>query len=196
MKGYRVLGAGCWERSHTAFGGSRLFICFILSILVFQTALAYPRGASGIAAPVTVAEVDATILEIRKALSVLPGLEALKKTGDKAATSIGSSPATRAYIILKLDRLFERARPTFRFTPRRVRFDARVLKVGKAERPALEKLIAWGCVARVGPLATGPGATIGLKEFGDAIGFFVARLADLTHTPDPKYSPGMMGGGS
>lgn len=146
------------------------------------------------AGPVTVAEVDATIAEMRRALSSLPGLDSVKPAARRGASA--DSPATRAYIIGQLDRIFEKAKPRFKFTPRKVRFDSKLLVAGKAERAILAKLIGWGCVAKVGPLATGPKETIGLKEFGDAMGFFVARLADLTHTPDPKYSPGMMGGGS
>ena len=158
---------------------------------VLAAILILAAGLTRAAAPVTQKEGDATLAEVEKALSALPGLKHIKPQTRKPSST---KPATRAYIILQMNRIFERAKPSFKFTPRKVRFDPKVLVAG-AERSALEKLIAWGCVAKVGPLATGPKSTIGLKEFGDAMGFFVARISDLSHTPDPKYSPGMMGGG-
>lgn len=175
---------------------------FAALLLVSVAGMASPQGLSGprkqsrpqasAATPVTHLEVNATLTKVEKALNALPGMSAVKplKRPNKAGT------ASRTYIILELDRLFENAKPSFKFTPMKVRFDARALVAGAKDgsMQALRKLVAWGCVAKVGPLATGPGPTIGLRDFGDAIGFFVARISDLSHSPDPKYSPAMGGG--
>jgi hypothetical protein len=44
-------------------------------------------------------------------------------------------------------------------------------------------------------VAVGPNKdTLTIEEFGDALGYFFARLADLTHTPSFEYSPYLGGG--
>jgi hypothetical protein len=144
-----------------------------------------PQAPSG---PVTTAEVNAFFARVEGALATLPGMSGLKPSARKDSPT----PAQREYVIREMGKLFDKVRPNFKFTPRKVQFDANKLVIGKAERPVLEKLIEWGCISRVGVLATGPGPTIDLIEFGDAMGFFVARLSELSHTPDPKFSPGMM----
>jgi hypothetical protein len=147
-----------------------------------------PPKALAFDSPVTTAEVNATFTRVEKAIATLPGMQSFKpsaRQGSKGA-------ATRDYIILEMNKLFDRLQPRFKFTPRKVAFDPKRLVVKPATAKTLHKLIAWGCVARVGPLATGPKPTIGLEQYGDALGLFVNRIADLTHSPDIKFSPGMM----
>jgi hypothetical protein len=50
-------------------------------------------------------------------------------------------------------------------------------------------LVRLGAVARVGPLATNKSDTIDAPDFGDAIGFFLARMAEITHQPSSKWTP-------
>jgi hypothetical protein len=142
--------------------------------------------------PVTHSEVNATLAKVEKALGTLPGMSIKPRQ-----RSPGTQPAKRSYIILELNRIFESARPNFKFTPAKVKVNRAVLSANTKDgsMQALQRLIAWGCVGKVSALATGPKATIGLKDFGDAVGLFAARIAELTHSPDPKFSPGMMTGG-
>lgn len=145
--------------------------------------------ASGTEAPLTKAEMKAAFARIEKAMLLLPGL-----TTRKSAINVpGSGPATREEILLQMDRLFEMCRPHFKFTPPKVRNEPERLTIKSgAARKALDRLIVFGAVARVGPLATSTKPGLQLAEFGDALGFFTARMAELTHTPHSRWTPGMM----
>lgn len=102
---------------------------------------------------------------------------------------------TRTELVKEFDRVFETAKPYFKFAPRPVKFDARVFSVKDADaRKKLDKLVLWGCVARIGPVATAPKDELALAEFGDAVGFLLVRIAELTHTPSSKWTPAMMHG--
>ncbi|MFN3683452.1 MAG: hypothetical protein ACK41F_05895 [Fimbriimonadaceae bacterium] len=103
-------------------------------------------------------------------------------------------PLRRTEAILALKRLFDLASPRFCYTPRFVSFEADRLTVpaGDPARSVLEELIRWQCVAKLGPLAAGERTTLTVDEFGDALGFCLARLADLTHMPSPRWSPYLM----
>ena len=106
----------------------------------------------------------------------------------------GAAPVTREEIIGQFTKIFVATKPEFKFTPKRVSYDPALLTVkDKSSRAELQTLIAWGCVDKVGLLATAPKDTMGVLEFGDAVGLFTARLAELTHMPDPKYSPDLEG---
>ncbi|HCD99740.1 MAG TPA: hypothetical protein DER07_01710 [Armatimonadetes bacterium] len=103
-------------------------------------------------------------------------------------------PLRRTEAILALKRLFDMASPRFCFTPRFVAYEASRLTVppGDPSRAALEELIRWQCVAKLGPVAAGERTTLTVDEFGDALGFCLARLADLTHMPSTRWSPYLM----
>jgi hypothetical protein len=104
-------------------------------------------------------------------------------------------PAKRQEIVAEFSRLFEMARPHFKFTPTPVRYDAKLLSL-KPEEPArkqVETLIRFGFVGRIAPMATASVPTMTLEEFGDALGFFLARMGEVTHTPSSKWSPYMFG---
>ncbi len=102
-----------------------------------------------------------------------------------------SKAATREQVILGLNGLYEMAKPAFKYTPNLYAFDPLPLTIAKGTpaRAALEKLIAWQCAGKIGPLAANVKPTLTLDEFGDAIGFFAMRIADLTHMPSNKWSP-------
>jgi hypothetical protein len=51
------------------------------------------------------------------------------------------------------------------------------------------KLESLGFVDRFGPLVTSKAEGLQPSEFGDALGYFIARVAELTHTPTTKFSP-------
>lgn len=143
-------------------------------------------------APVTQAEARAVLDRAEK---LLVSLVRVKRTG---AVSIASSQqaVARGQVVAEMNRIFETCRPRFKFTPRKTDLDKRPLKLKDARQMAnLRKLIEWGCVAKVGPLAVGPAETLTVKQFGDSIGFFISRIAQLSHMPSPRWTPAIGGGG-
>ena len=102
-------------------------------------------------------------------------------------------PATRTEIVLELDRIFRSASPNFRFTPAPTKYDPALFRIDASQRPALARLVTVGCVAKIGPLAVGPTSGLTPKEFGDALGMFMARLAQMSHLPSPKWTPMLQG---
>ena len=100
--------------------------------------------------------------------------------------------ATRSMIIAEFDRWFQWTRPSFKSRPADLVFDPKRLTVkDKSARASLERLIGWGFVAKVGPLATNKVETVSLVDFGDALGLFLSRVADLTHMPSSKFTPAL-----
>lgn len=142
--------------------------------------------------PVRVSEVNTTLLKyervIRKVLG-LPGASAPAPSNDQKA-------ATRGQILNGLNRLFEMSKPEFKITPRDTKYDGNLISLprGSSSRAIAEKLIKWGFVGKVSPLATSKSDTLSLAEFGDTMGLFLSRVADLTHTPNTKFSPYLQGG--
>ncbi len=144
------------------------------------------------ASAVRVSEVNATLTKYERVIRKVLGLP-----GSSAPTpSKDQKPATRAQIISGLNRLFEMTKPEFKMTPRDTKYDANQFSIprGNATRPMLEKLVKWGFVGKVSPLATSKTDTLTLSEFGDTMGLFLSRIADLTHTPNTKFSPYLQGG--
>lgn len=137
--------------------------------------------------PVTRAEAMATLNRLRDAASQVLNRPAIRRV---STVPTGTAPVTRDAVILALDRLFEASRESFRFTPEPVAVDSKALVTSDPKvKRAMERLVRNGFLARVGPLVSGPGKNIGVREFGDAIGFFLLRLSELTHTPSSKWSP-------
>jgi hypothetical protein len=148
-------------------------------------------GNQGFSA-VRVSEVNAIFAKyervMRKVLG-LPGSTAPSQSKDQ-------KPATRAQILTGMNHLFEMCKPEFKITPRDAKYDANTLAVpkGNPQRPVLEKLVKWGFIGKVSPIATSKSDNFSLTEFGDAMGFFLMRMADVTHTPSSKWSPYLQGG--
>lgn len=137
------------------------------------------------ASAVTRAEAVAVFDETRKAIRT-----AHIGPGGKASIPSDGKTVTRDEVIAEMSRILDASKKSIRFVPSFVAFDATVLKTGTpAAKTTLSKLIAWGFVAPVGPLATGPKPTISIQEFGDAIGFFISRMSDITHMPSTRWSP-------
>lgn len=144
-----------------------------------------PVQASGTSV-VTQAECSAAFAKFEPILFRLAGVSGVLPRMQSSA-----APAKRVDIVARMDRIFELVRPKFKFTPRKLRFDAKILglPVGSPQRPALEKLIKWSCIDRAGSLATSKTESITIGDFGDALGLFIARIADVTHRPDKRFSP-------
>ncbi len=138
-------------------------------------------------APVSLSEAKGTFVRVDKMLR-----RALKLDSTDSSVRIGEGVAAvhRPQIVAEMTRILVLVGPSMKFTPRPVVFDARVLRLSDAKQLAnLKRLIKLGAVARVGPLATGPEETMTPHDFGDAVGFFVARIAQMTHMPSNKWTP-------
>lgn len=142
---------------------------------------------------VTVEEVIKTMRRCEKAVRAVLHLKPATAPGlpaDKA------KPASRELVVDQFYRIFEVAKPEFKFTPRPLSFDKKLIKPPTTKsREKLEKLISFGAVSASGPLATSTKDTLTIQQFGEATGLMLARLAELTHTPDSKFSPYMNQGG-
>lgn len=137
--------------------------------------------------PLSRAELTTTINRVGKLLTQVLTLEA--PIPAMKQPSAPSKPASREEVIEQFGRLFRSVSHRFRIKPRPVAFLAKEVRVAGPVLPTLRLLVEWGCVAPVGPLATGPASGLTLAEYGDALGFFLARVAELTHTPSRKFTP-------
>lgn len=144
--------------------------------------------AQGDTAPVTVAEVYATVDRLETAIRKV----VLREKATYTPRKVGADrPATRPEIIAEFYRLYLSAKPKFKFTPRPVPYNAKLFTISSEAREPLEKLVKTGFIGKVAPVATGTGPGLTIEEYGDALGFFMARIGDLTHTPSSKWSPYM-----
>lgn len=130
----------------------------------------------------TMRRVETTFFRVTRLNKTLPAMTA------------SANPAQRGEILTRMVRLVDELRGEFKFTPKRVAFNANSFTVKSPARAQVERLVSWGFVAKTSPLVTGTKETLTTAEFGDAIGLYISRLADLTHTPSSKWSPYMSGG--
>lgn len=147
------------------------------------------RNAAPVSGAVTQAEVAAVF---RRVESTFFRLTRVKSTLPSMPSS--TNAAQRGEILNRMVRLVDELKGEFKFTPKRVLYDASTFTVKTPGRAQIERLIGWGFVAKTSPLVTGSHETLTTAEFGDAMGLFISRLADLTHTPSSKWSPYMSGG--
>ena len=103
--------------------------------------------------------------------------------------------AKRSDFINFLSKLQKLAEPHVKRTPPKMKFEPKKVKVGAQLLGKVRVLVEGGFLARVGPIITRDSEDLVLDEFGDALGLFLARIADLTHVPRSKFSPAMMDGG-
>jgi hypothetical protein len=144
-----------------------------------------PPASNG---PVTLSELYATTERLENGVRKVV-LGSTSKA--KAHVVSPDRPAKRSEVILEFHRIFSLAKPKFKFTPRMVKYDPKVLSVPTTDpaRKPLESLVKYGFIGKVAPMATSTLPTITIPEYGDALGYFVARIGDLTHTPSAKWSP-------
>lgn len=137
--------------------------------------------------PVTQAEAQAMFLRMERAFRQV---NKISDAGPSCAIPKSNSPVTREQTVIEMSRLFDMVRPKFTLKPPMQDFDPSTFTLhDKTAKAAANKLVAWGCIGRFAPLVTGSGTTIPLPIFGDAMGLFIARMAELTHTPSSKFSP-------
>lgn len=112
-----------------------------------------------------------------------------------AVAPSATMPATRDQLVAELHRMWQGFRPVFRGRPTTIPFRnlgvERCTLKGEAREQALE-LLDWGFLAPVGPLMTDTDAYLEPEQFGECLGYFMIRLADLTHPWDAEFSPDNM----
>ncbi|HRK21834.1 MAG TPA: hypothetical protein PLX06_08500 [Fimbriimonadaceae bacterium] len=140
--------------------------------------------------PVTLGEMHATIEQLEIAIRRVVLANNQPPVGHNLAAE---RPATRVEIINEFWRLYQLAKPSFKFTPRPVVLQLKSITIPSedAARRPLETMIKHGFIGKVAPLASNEGPNMTVAEYGDALGFFLARIGDLTHTPSAKWSPYM-----
>jgi len=152
-----------------------------------QPAASHPPAAPVVdKVPVTASEARATFA---KAETVMRTTFKLPAANGSSAIPAGASPVRREQVVAEMARLVGVIQPKFKLTPRAVRYDPKVLKMAAPQFANLNRLISMGAVARIGPVAVGPTNSLTIAEFGDAVGFFMARMAELTHQPSGKWTP-------
>jgi len=165
----------------------------VLSVLALATvgqaqdiAKHAPRAVKTTEAPVSLAEARKVFVQLEGSMR-----KALDMPAAKPAVSIpdGTRPVSRTQVVAEFSRIYEVLRPKVKFTPRATPFDAKVVKLTDAKQRAnLMALIKVGAVAKIGPLATGPSDNLTVPQFGDAVGFFMSRMAFITHLPSADWS--------
>jgi hypothetical protein len=139
--------------------------------------------------PVTCAEGFKVFSEARKLLNTQ-----LKANLPDCTLPRSTSAMTKEQVVAEMCSIRVGLDPQTRFTLKPLKYSAAVLKIGKSEMGNLEALIAGGYVGRVSPLATSPRDSLTLFQFGDALGFFLSRTAEVTHLPSSKWSPNLGAG--
>ncbi|MCH8979859.1 MAG: hypothetical protein IH945_11550 [Armatimonadetes bacterium] len=144
--------------------------------------------------PVTVAEANAVFAKIDDAVR-----DVLKMKKAEKGPAGENRPITRAEVVARMEQIFRSVRPKFQFTPRPFRTELGVIKRFNADpktQEEMEKLVRWGFLAPVGPLVVGPGDSLSIPVFGDAVGYFLSQLAAMTYFADPDWVPQLqpMGG--
>ncbi len=149
-----------------------------------------PVGQDTKQAVVTQAEARSVLLRAEKIFVTVLEIS----PNSKVTIPDSSAPVTRGQVINDFNRLFDLGKPKFKFTPNPVVYDAKRLTIKDPKQLAsLKKLISYGCIARIGPVAAGSSDSLTVQAFGDSVGFFMARIAQLTHMPSTKWTPGLKG---
>ncbi|MBS1716241.1 MAG: hypothetical protein JSS72_00740 [Armatimonadetes bacterium] len=147
---------------------------------------AKPAAASN--APVSVADSSHVFRMVTDALHhvlKLPEPNLPKLTGSNLTAEQAAS---------EFRAIFEYARPKFEFKPLPLEFEERkwTLKSAKAREDA-RLLVSYGCLAKVGPIVCSKNGLLTAKQFGDAVGMFLGRIAEITHVPSQEFSPYLHG---
>jgi len=96
------------------------------------------------------------------------------------------TPVDRREVVMEFIRLRSLASSAFRMKMRPARYDK---SRWSWNSPELELLVREGYIAPLGPITTNKAVTLSPAEFGDALGFFLARISQVTHQPSTKWTP-------
>lgn len=179
----------------------KIILVLILALISTSTVFSQGKGSNepnmkqvkdvkSTSAPVTHAEAQAVFAKAWGALAKglkAKGVNPVKLPSDK-------NPVTKNEVLSAFKAIVEQTRPLFKrsaskvaYNPSRVRKDMDLQRYGR--------LIQDGFVMPVGPIATGKDGGLSTFEFGDAVGVLLLRIADLSHMPSRKFSPGLMAPG-
>lgn len=136
-------------------------------------------------APVTKSEAAAVFARARKVINVAR----IASVPDNATIANSVQLVTKEDVITEFAKIFSASSSAIKFVPNRTALDTKRVKVAPAAMANLKKLVSWGFIAPYGPLSTGAKSSLSPKEFGDAVAYFLCRLADVTHMPSIKWSP-------
>lgn len=137
--------------------------------------------------PVTEAEAKLTFARIDNLIRAVLGPTKLSGT-----PSIGASakPVDRIKVAREFKRRADALEPYIKFQYRSLPYEAsRIRTANAADRRLIGELLARGFVGQLMPIASGPKDTLTTHQFGDAVGFFLMRAMDVTHTPSSKWTP-------
>lgn len=124
--------------------------------------------------PVTRAEGRAVFLQLQRVADrALGGAKGPGEPGFAASTS----PLSSELVVKEFGRLADRYRGEFKRVPG-----------GLGPKPGAKALRLY---SPTGALGIGR-KSLTTREFGDAVGYFLVRLADLTHVPSHRFSPSTM----
>lgn len=137
--------------------------------------------------PVTQAEAYEMFQKVEKAFRAV---NEVTEKGPATKLTHANTPVTRDQTVIEMGRLFDLVRPKFTLKTTPVTFDPSVFTLhDKTAKIEANKLVGWGCIGRFAPMVAGEGSTMQVSPFGDAVGLFIARIAELTHVPSSRFSP-------
>ena len=145
-----------------------------------------PKPVSQTSALVTRAEAAATFDRVA---DLLKGVLNLSVSHRHMLKSDGVL-VTRSEIIEQLGVLYHLAEPAFKMTMHAALYDPNRIKLDDSRlKKVADTLLTRGCLEPYSVLVTGSVKNVKVREFGDNVGFFVARIAEMTHTPSTKWTP-------
>jgi hypothetical protein len=147
-----------------------------------------PKAVPNVAGYVTEADAKAVFARAEQVIRRITGSTATVP----AIKLAGSQPITRSKTVEQFERLYAVVRPQVKITPRPVKINMSVIKMSGPAKNTLVRLVKLGAVGNYSNLAAGSVDKLNATEFGDSLGFFLARMAQLTHTPSSKWSPPLM----
>lgn len=143
-----------------------------------------PRPSVPVGGFVTDTEARAIFTKLNAvAKDVLPGFRSAEPAIPNRTT-----PVSRVAVLAEFHRVVRSAEPFYVFTLTPVKFEANRIRV---KSPHAQTLVRGGYIAPYGPLTTGTQDRLTARQLGDAIGMFLARMAEVTHTPSTKWTPSL-----
>jgi len=173
-------------------------VVFILWLSSLGIAQSRPAGAKPTLPPKPAREAPLTEAEWNRVLVKAESVvrTALELPAPVRSAAIGTShPVTRRGVVQGLDRLFAVVRPRMSFTPRPRVADLTRLspETDATHQLRLKSMLQWGLMAPVGPITLGKRERYSVAEVGDALAYFLSRVAEITYTPTTRFTPYLMG---
>lgn len=159
-------------------------ICAVLLIAAQERTPHKPKPVDKDSAPITVAEFNQVAARVEKALQKAIGPLKLAPLSKDAKV-----PVAAPEVVGRLHIWFAAAKPKFRLTPKMAKPDGTRHTFAT---PQLKELLAWRLMNPKALLITDRTLRVSPGELGDTLGYFLTRLAELTHAPSSKFTPSMM----